>query len=79
MDNENQSRSKSYYVKRLINELFEALVVILIYSIIKKQPINWEAVVLLGILTFILEESQWKHIGSEIKSGVMFSVGSSMV
>lgn len=68
-----------YYGSRLANEFIEALLIVVIYSVVKQQKINWFAAFVLGILTFVLEESPWKAVGKEIKNGVVFSVGSAMI
>ncbi len=49
-----------YYTKRLANEFIEALIIVVIYSVVKRQKINWSAAFILGILTFVLEESPWQ-------------------
>ena len=77
-----QIKSKEYYIKRYIQEVFEAFVSIMLirYAMGKDLPITAliKASLIIGLVTLLLEE--YNHDFKEnIVQGLTFSVGASLI
>lgn len=76
-----EKKHYSYYIKRYLFEVLEAFVALSVLHYMKYNKITMTTLKMalgVGLITLILEEYN-SNFSSNIKSGMTFTVGSSMV
>jgi hypothetical protein len=82
-----EDKNLKYYSWRFLQELFEASAMILVINTIiptsnSKGDVNWKgtlrSIFLVACITFILEEYD-PEVKSQVKSGMTFTLGSSLL
>lgn len=75
-------RDLKYFLRRYVQEFIEAFIGLFIINVFTKKPIEYKSLfktsLLLGLITLILEEYN-PAFNSNVKQGMSFSVGASLI
>jgi hypothetical protein len=72
----------TYYIRRYIQEVFEAAIAVSIVIYLFKKPYDFNELVrmslIIGAVTLVLEEYDHEHVVN-LKQGILFTIGANLV